>query len=256
MLCNYHTHTARCGHAQGTDREYIEAAIKRGIQVLGFSDHAPVSFPSGYVSGIRMKPEMTGEYFAALSALREEYEKDIDIKIGFELEYYPTVFESVLCELSHYAYDYLILGQHWCGDEEGPANIRPTDSEERLALYVEQVLIGLRTGRFSYLAHPDLIRYTGNDETYRRYMLLLCREAKAMDIPLECNIHGLVKNTHYPVERFFRIAGEVGNDVILGLDAHRPEEIFDLEPEREIRAFLKNLGITPVENVKLRDPRG
>ena len=28
MICSYHTHTARCHHASGTDREYIE---KNGI---------------------------------------------------------------------------------------------------------------------------------------------------------------------------------------------------------------------------------
>ncbi len=27
MIANYHTHTARCKHAEGEDREYVEAAI-------------------------------------------------------------------------------------------------------------------------------------------------------------------------------------------------------------------------------------
>jgi len=30
MFANYHTHTSRCHHAKGTEREYIEAAIKAG----------------------------------------------------------------------------------------------------------------------------------------------------------------------------------------------------------------------------------
>ena len=38
---NYHTHTTRCKHANGTEREYIEKAIEAGYQVLGFSDHSP-----------------------------------------------------------------------------------------------------------------------------------------------------------------------------------------------------------------------
>ena len=36
MYANYHTHTKRCQHAVGEDREYVEAAIAAGIQVLGF----------------------------------------------------------------------------------------------------------------------------------------------------------------------------------------------------------------------------
>ena len=42
MLANYHTHTARCHHASGSEREYIEAAIAGGMKILGFSDHAPL----------------------------------------------------------------------------------------------------------------------------------------------------------------------------------------------------------------------
>ena len=36
MLKNYHTHTARCGHAWGTDDEFIQAAIDAGYTTLGF----------------------------------------------------------------------------------------------------------------------------------------------------------------------------------------------------------------------------
>ena len=37
---NWHTHTSRCGHAVGTDEEYVQAAIQGGLTTLGFSDHA------------------------------------------------------------------------------------------------------------------------------------------------------------------------------------------------------------------------
>ena len=30
MIANFHTHTSRCNHASGTDREYVEAAIEAG----------------------------------------------------------------------------------------------------------------------------------------------------------------------------------------------------------------------------------
>ena len=50
MLANYHTHTKRCNHALGEDREYVEAAIKAGLKVLGFSDHCPFVFEDGHIS--------------------------------------------------------------------------------------------------------------------------------------------------------------------------------------------------------------
>ena len=39
MLTDYHTHTYRCGHAIGTMNQYIEAAIAKGIEEIGLSDH-------------------------------------------------------------------------------------------------------------------------------------------------------------------------------------------------------------------------
>ena len=54
MQANYHTHTVRCNHAEGTEREYIEQAIARKVRTLGFSDHSPQVFDGGYVSGFRI----------------------------------------------------------------------------------------------------------------------------------------------------------------------------------------------------------
>ena len=41
MKTNFHTHTARCGHASGRDEEYVQSAIRGGYRVLGFADHNP-----------------------------------------------------------------------------------------------------------------------------------------------------------------------------------------------------------------------
>ena len=84
MLANYHTHTYRCHHASGEDRAYVEAAIRNGMQVLGFSDHCPWVYENGYVSGTRMSPAEVDGYFQSLTDLREEYRRDIPIYIGFE----------------------------------------------------------------------------------------------------------------------------------------------------------------------------
>ena len=82
MLANYHTHTYRCNHAKGEDREYVEAAIRAGIKVLGFSDHCPWIFDDGYVSSIRMLPQSVDDYFDSIQKLKQEYSNDITIYIG------------------------------------------------------------------------------------------------------------------------------------------------------------------------------
>lgn len=41
MKTNYHTHTFRCKHASGTDRDYVEAAVANGFSELGFQITSP-----------------------------------------------------------------------------------------------------------------------------------------------------------------------------------------------------------------------
>ena len=72
MTRNYHTHTFRCHHASGTEREYIEEALKNGLALLGFSDHSPYVFPGKYYSRFRMSHDDISDYYRTLGLLREE----------------------------------------------------------------------------------------------------------------------------------------------------------------------------------------
>lgn len=254
MKENYHTHTRRCNHAFGNDEDYVKAAISSGIKVLGFSDHAPYRLPEECDSWYRMKPEQTEEYVESLLKLRERYKDKIDIKIGFEAELYPDYFEDLLKTIEGYPVDYLILGQHYnynevnahyCGD--------PTDDTALLDNYVDTCIRAIRSGRFTYIAHPDIFRYTGSDDIYRERMLRLCAEARGAGVPLELNLLGLRDGRHYPSERLFRIAGEAGAGVILGIDAHSPDEIRSA-PEADARRFAGRCGVNIVNTVKLRNP--
>lgn len=226
MLANYHTHTTRCGHAEGEDREYVEAAIAAGYDVLGFADHCPWVYPDSFVSGIRMRASEVDGYFDSLLALRREYEKDIRILIGFEAEYMPPLVEAQEKFLSAYPLDYMILGQHFVGTECNSNYAgRETGRMEMLTGYVDLCLEGMKTGKYMYLAHPDLIYFTGESALYEKEMRRLCQGMKEMDAPLEMNILGITGGRNYPDERFWKIAKETGNKVIIGMDAHSPEHL-------------------------------
>ena len=73
MRVNYHSHTVRCHHAEGTMREYVEKAIEAGYERFGFSDHTPYPFDNGYVSSIRMLPEELEGYVKETLDLKAEY---------------------------------------------------------------------------------------------------------------------------------------------------------------------------------------
>ena len=141
MIANFHTHTARCNHAGGTDREYVESAIRAGVKVLGFSDHSPYWFPNGYYSTHRMKPDEIEGYVNSVLSLKEEYKNDIKIHLGFEAEYYPLYFDKMLELIKPYPYEYLILGQHFLRNELDHIHVvKPNMPYSDLACYVDECI--------------------------------------------------------------------------------------------------------------------
>lgn len=245
MLYNYHTHTSRCKHAVGTDKEYVEKAIAAGIKTLGISDHAPYLFKnSDYYSSFRMGTDKLQEYAESVRSLAKEYADDIRILLGFELEYYPDFHKDEMAFLSAVSPDYCIMGQHFLGNEIGEAYTGGgLNQPEQLTRYVSQVLEGLATGDFLYLAHPDLVGYRFPQEDIQREYRRLCEGAKALKIPLEINLMGLSTGRHYPNETLFKIAAEVGNDVVIGVDAHDPQYLNDPALENRGLEMANSLGL-------------
>ena len=256
MISNFHTHTRRCNHASGEDREYVIAAIRAGVEVLGFSDHSPQYFPEGYYSGFRMKPEEQRGYVDSILALREEFRDYIQLYIGYETEYYPAFFDRTYEMLSSMPYDYLILGQHAL-DNEIDAHFCTcgTDDGALLEKYVSQTCDAIRTGKFFYIAHPDVMKFSGRDDIYEEQMTRLCREANKYGMPLEINGLGLRDGRSYPCERFFRIAAAEGSKAIFGCDAHSPDTVGLADNFDAARRFADKCGIELIESkapIKLR----
>ena len=158
MIANYHTHTWRCKHATGTEEEYVQAAIRRGLKRLGFADHSPYCFPDGYYSGFRMKPEDTAVYADDIFTLRDRYRDLIDIHLGVEIEYYPAFFADTVSMLRDNQVEYLILGQHFLDNEIGGSAYSgvPSASADDLQKYCRQIMDACNTGLVTYIAHPDL----------------------------------------------------------------------------------------------------
>ena len=251
MLANYHTHTKRCMHAVGEDREYVENAIKGGIKVLGFSDHCPWVFDDGYVSQTRMHPSQLDGYVKSILDLKNEYKNDIKIYLGFESEYIPELMESQNKLLEGYPIDYMIMGEHYIESESTSPYIggRTTD-EERLRRYVDTVIEGMETGKYKYVAHPDLVDYVGDDEIYNKHYRRLCEYLKSKNIPLEINLLGLSESRHYPSDRFFEIAKSVGNSAIIACDAHFPQSLSSQKEKNDCVEFARKYGLELVDFVE------
>lgn len=251
MKVNLHTHTYRCGHADGTDEAFVLAAIAAGFTHLGFSDHTPFPYENNYQNGSKMQLQELEGYIASVLALKEKYRQQIRIFLGLECESVPRFF-PYLKQLGS-TMDYLILGNHgdWSTGEVYTARL---ETPQQLEKYVQTAVEGMESGLFLYLAHPDLMlcSYPEFDDAAEKLSRQLCREANRLGIPLEYNLYGLqkVKKPNclgYPSLPFWQIVAEENGVACVGVDAHRPENFRDSD-FIGAQTLLRSMGIQVLEN--------
>ena len=112
----------------------------------------------------------------------------------------------------------------------------------------------MATGRFTYLAHPDVIAFMGDEAVYDQYMRQLCRTANAHGLPVEINFLGIRENRLYPRECFWKIAGEERCQVIFGIDAHQIHTFTYQNSYTKAMELVKKYNLNLIEDVPLKNP--
>lgn len=221
----FHIHTYRCGHTDGSsDEDYIKRAIGLGGTSIWFTDHAP--FP-GNPFGNRMNYEDLEDYISSLQYLREKYTNIIDVKVGLEIEYFPS-YDYYYNELASMdVFDCLLLGQHMY--ELEPNNYSFSLAKERLqeeecyGLF-NAIKLGIESGYFNILAHPDRIfrRIAKWDDAMDGLVDNLINVCFKNNITLEKNIASQRDSKYY--DMFWRKSSNYLNTII-GYDAHSTSEL-------------------------------
>ena len=251
MTVNLHTHTARCGHANGTDREYVEAAIQGGIKKLGFADHSWYVIRGNYHTDAGVTTEENEDYVRSVLSLREEYAGVIDIKLGYEADYYPKHFSGLMDMVKKYPIDYLILGPHHTNNEyDGRYACCCPRDREILSGQVSQIIEAMNTGLFTYVAHPDIMDFADEDIFKEEYSRLILR-AKELSVPLEINLLGIRGARRYPNERFIKLCGELGAKMCIGSDAHTPGDVWDFPSYNKALDLAEKYGVEIVYDPEL-----
>lgn len=217
----FHVHTFRCGHAEMiSDEEYIQKAIDLGATDIWFTDYAP--FPGNPFGG-RMKCAELLEYISTLKGLKKQYQRQIKIHIGLEIEYFSGYDQSgYYKELSSNPdLEILLLGQHMAEDPEDRKHYTFEWPKERLledeyTALGDAMITGMKTGCFKIVAHPDRI--------FRRQKIwTLEMEAVAVRVidaavqsglPLE-KICSSMRHKHHYWKEFWEIAEEKGAETVV-----------------------------------------
>ena len=106
MKIDLHNHTVLCNHAEGTVDAYVEKAIAEGIDVFGFSDHAPMHFDPAY----RMSFEQMDAYREMVMKAQKRYAGKIDVRFAYEVDYLPGYMDDRVLNAD---VDYLIGSVHF-----------------------------------------------------------------------------------------------------------------------------------------------
>lgn len=246
-----HTHHDRCGHAEGGIRDYIEAAIEKGLQVIGIADHSPFfsSEEDQPYPHIAMAKSQFQEYVKEVLQLKQEYSKKIEVLLGVEADFFPEHVAKYKSIFEQYPFDYIIGSVHQVdgisifqkGRWEGLTNQEKIKTKETYYNLIEQ---SARSGMYEILGHIDAMKgYYPEFSTIQTNAIdHTLKVIGENDIAIEINTSGKTKYVGgwYPSDDILERALYYGVNVTFGSDAHIPHRVGD---EFElVQAHLKQIG--------------
>lgn len=257
MRVDLHNHTTLCNHATGTVEEYIQKAIELGIDVYGFSEHAPMkNFEDGY----RLVLEEKELYESSIKNAKELYKNDIEILLGYEVDYLQG--DYMLDSIINSDVDYLIGSVHYLEDwgfdnPEFIAEYKNKDIDKVWEDYFTAVEQMAKTGKFDIAGHLDLIKVF-NFHPKKEIKLIVqdsLKQIKKSNMTLELNSAGLRKPVKelYPSKDILELAFELDIPITFSSDAHSIEQIgFGYE---EAVSLAKEAGYTKCNLFRNRDSK-
>ena len=248
-----HNHTTRCNHAEGTVDEYVQRAIELGIDIYGFSEHAPMDFDERY----RLAFNEVNSYFDDVLNAKERYKDDIEILLGYEVDYLVGHMDDRVLKAN---VDYLIGSVHfldkWSFDNpEFIGEWKNRDIDEIWKAYFEATENMVKMGAFDIVGHLDLIKVFKYLPTKDVRILAknVLKAIKESNMVLELNSAGLRKpiGEIYPSKTILEEAYALDIPITFSSDAHSVEQVgFEYE---QTKALAKAVGYTKAVTFKQRD---
>ncbi len=231
MRVDLHNHTKLCNHATGEMEEYVEKAIEEGIDIFGFSDHAPMDFDKRY----RMAPNDMPKYEKEVRELKKRYEDKIEILLGYEVDFLPGLMRD---DVLNAEVDYLIGSVHflpkdktlWGFDNpEFIGEYKNADIDKIYEDYFKAVEEMAKSSHFQIAAHLDLIKVF-NFRPKKDIRILAKNALKAIkksNMAVEISAAGLRKPVKeaYPGKELLQSIRDMDIPITFASDAHAPNQV-------------------------------
>jgi len=275
---DWHTHNSLCKHAVGTIEDYVKRAIELDLNVIGVSDHFPYEYLRSEIpsledipyEGYAMPTNNLESYILQLDDLKEKYVNQINIRTAFEIDFFKHQDHILNKYLKGYLnkLDYILGSVHVLF---GKAGVFAFDDGRFLNKYKEydgndeiyieyydslQVMIKSPTFELDIVTHFDLPkkfdkRIEDKDKIMEKAVETL-ELVKKHDLTVEINTSGLRKKVkeQYPHIDIIKKIYELGIPILLGSDAHKPEDV--AYEFKSITKMLKNIGFNQLAHFEKR----
>ncbi|MHA1265489.1 MAG: histidinol-phosphatase HisJ family protein [Candidatus Helarchaeota archaeon] len=232
---DYHLHTKLCNHAKGEMDEYVQAALTKKLDEIGFADHLPMIYlpQSLPLEDYCMKEQELPIYIRAVQQLQTKYSQ-IEIKLGIEADYYVGKEDQIAKLLRSAPFDYIYGSVHvvddWViDDDRNRAKYQNYSTFDLYQKYFNLLIKAIESRLFDIVAHFDLPKKYGDRPTEPLTEVI----GKVLDaliqqkLCIELNTSGFRKpvKEQYPSIDILHLCYENDIQVTLGSDSHRPEEV-------------------------------
>lgn len=230
MNIDLHNHTKRCNHAIGECEEYIQEAIRQKIDIFGFACHAPMKFDEKY----RMELNEIDPYINEIRNLGAKYKGEIDIRVGFEVDYIYKKEHLIEKKILESEVDYLIGSVHFL-------NNWGFDNEEFIKEYIKRDINGIwieyleaiknmaESRLFEIVGHFDLLKIFNNkpSKDLKPHILKALESIKNNNMVVEINTAGLRKMVSeiYPSKEILELVKKMDIEITFSSDAHAPNQV-------------------------------
>jgi histidinol-phosphatase (PHP family) len=236
--------------------DYVREAKSKGLSAMGFSDHLP--FDETHMKEYTMdKCDLEG-YIRSIPRLEKKF--GIRIYTGIEADYYPGRQDEIRGLLGQYDFDYIYGSVHYINGWgfDNPQFLTEWDRHDIdtvYAAYYRNVVEMAQTGMYDIVAHIDLVKKFKHIPTrsFDKEIEEAVAAVAAAGMLIEVNTSGLRKPAReiYPSERILSVARRHGVPIVLGSDAHEPNDVagdFD-----RAKALLRKAGYTKTAVIEKRE---
>lgn len=237
-LIDCHTHTERCGHAEGTLDQYVTAAVNAGLSGMVFTEHLALPDHLDPDSTLSMPACQLDEYLVEIELIRQRYPQ-VELVAGLEADYLPAHLDDTRAALAQARARVdgprMVLGSvHFIGDWvfDDPNRLAEWEQhsvEQAWVDYFELWCQAAASGLFDVMAHPDLVKKFGHRPSFDLAQLFEHAARAALDggVLIEVSTAGLRKpaNELYPGPELLAAFASAGVGATVGSDAHHPDEV-------------------------------